>query len=380
MADEMPIGSGPVHLTLHMGPRLTRPVPAEVTEAMLSVQITATAGERSGFQLAFDLTKRGLITERLLPEGFFDPKTRVIVTTSIKGTSTVILDGLIVRQEVGASNIPGQTTLTVTGEDLTLLMDLEERTDRFPNMPPSERVKRILAKYADYGINPRVVPEQVHQPPREQLRVEYQTGTDLQYVNELARANGYTFYLVPGPAHQQSFAYWGPERRLGQRQHALNVNMDVNSTVDQLTFAYDGTAREEPQARWQDPRTRDAQLLPQPDINPLRPPLGKRPTPALKRKTLSGTAKMAPEQAQAEILARAATSADVISGSGSLDVNRHGYVLQPRELVGVRGSGRTYDGDYYVKSVTHNIRPGSYQQNFTLSREGLIARSGTVRP
>ncbi|MBT2388876.1 hypothetical protein J7E87_05430 [Streptomyces sp. ISL-1] len=379
MADE-PIGNGPVHLTLRMGPKLTRPVPSEVTEALLSAQITMTAGERSGFQLAFDLTKRGLITQRLLPEGFFDPKTRVIAITSVKGTPTVVLDGLIVRQEVGASNVPGQTTLTVTGEDLTLLMDLEERTDRYPNLAPSKRVERILQKYADYGITPRIFREQVHQPPHEQVRVDYQTGTDLQYVNELARANGYTFYLDPGPTPGRSTAFWGPEQRLGERQHALNVNMDVNSTVDQLTFAYDGTAREEPQARWQDPRTRDSRLLPQPDISPLRPPLGRRASPALKRKTLSGTAKKALEQAQAEMLGRAATSADAISGSGQLDVNRHGYVLRPRELVGVRGAGVTYDGDYYVKSVTHNLRPGSYQQNFTLSREGLIARSGTVRP
>ncbi|PNG16594.1 hypothetical protein C1J00_41070, partial [Streptomyces cahuitamycinicus] len=113
---------------------------------------------------------------------------------------------------------------------------------------------------------------------------------------------------------------------------------------------------------------------------PLRPPLGRRPTPALKRKTLSGTAKQQREQAEAELLARAAVSADVVSGSGSLDVNRHGYILQPRQLVGVRGAGRAYDGDYYVKSVTHNLRPGSYQQNFTLSREGLEARSDYVRP
>ncbi|MGW5275198.1 hypothetical protein ACWEQP_22000 [Streptomyces sp. NPDC004044] len=379
MADE-PIGSGPVHLTLHMGPKLTRPVPAEVAEALLSAQITMTTGERSGFQLAFDLTKRGLITQRLLPEGFFDPKTRVIVATSVKGTPTVILDGLIVRQEVGASNQPGQSTLTVTGEDLTLLMDLEERTDRYPNLGPAQRVDRILRRYADYGIDPWIIREQIHQPPREQLRVDYRTGTDLQYLNELARANGYTFYLEPGPVLGRSIAFWGPEQRLGRRQHALNVNMDSNSTVDQLTFAYDGTAREEPQARVQDPRTRDARLLAQPDISPLRPPLGLRASPALKRRTLSGTAKKELGQAEAETLARAATSADAISGSGSLDVNRHGYVLRPRELVGVRGSGVTYDGDYYVKSVTHNLRPGSYQQNFTLSREGLIARSRTVRP
>ncbi|MFJ2669874.1 hypothetical protein [Streptomyces sp. NPDC087525] len=379
MADE-PIGTGPVHLTLHMGPKLTRPVPAEVTEALLSAQITTTSGERSGFQIAFDLTKTGVITRRLLPEGFFDPRTRVIVAASVKGTTTVLLDGLIVRQEVGASNQPGQTTLTVTGEDLTLLMDLEERTDRYPNLAPSQRVERILAKYADYGIDARIIREQIQQPAREQYRVDYQTGTDLQYVNELAKANGYTFYLDPGPVPGRSSAFWGPEQRLGQRQHALNVNMDNNSTVDQLTFAYDGTAREEPQARVQDPASRDSTLLAQPDISPLRPPLGRRATPALKRRTLSGTAKKDLEQASAEALARAATSADAISGSGSLDVNRHGYVLRPRELVGVRGAGVTYDGDYYVKSVTHNLRPGSYQQNFTLSREGLIARGTTVRP
>ena len=363
-----------------MGPKLVRPVPAEVSEALLSAQITTTAGERSGFQIAFDLTKKGIITQRLLPEGFFDPRTRVIVVATVKGTPTVLLDGLIVRQEVGASNQPGQTTLTVTGEDLTLLMDLEERTDRYPNLAPSQRVERILAKYTDYGIDARIIREQIQQSPNEQRRVDYQTGTDLQYINDLAKANGFTFYLDPGPVPGRSTAFWGPEQRLGQRQHALNVNMDNNSTVDQLTFAYDGTAREEPQARVQDPKSRDSTLLAQPDISPLRPPLGLRATPALKRRTLSGTAKMDQGQAQAAALARAATSADAISGSGSLDVNRHGYILRPRELVGVRGSGVTYDGDYYVKSVTHNLRPGSYQQNFTLSREGLIARSRTVRP
>lgn len=377
---ELPVGQGPVHITLLMGPKLARPVPAEVTEALLSAQITATAGERSGFQLAFDLTKNGLINRRLLPEGFFDPKTRIIVTVSVRGTPDVLFDGLIVRQEVGTSNQPGHSTLTVTGEDLTLLLDLEERTARYPNLPPSERVLNILRRYSDYGIRPDVYTEKIAQPPHQDLRVHYQTGTDLQYVTELANANGYTFYLEPGPNPGQSSARWGPEVRLGIRQHALNVNMDANSTVDQLTFAYDGTAREEPQARWQDPGTRVSTLLPQPAISPLRPPLGRRPTPALKRKTLSGTAKQQREQAEAELLARAAVSADVVSGSGSLDVNRHGYILQPRQLVGVRGSGRAYDGDYYVKSVTHTLRPGSFQQNFTISREGLEARSDYVRP
>jgi hypothetical protein len=42
-------------------------------------------------------------------------------------------------------------------------------------------------------------------------------------------------------------------------------------------------------------------------------------------------------------------------------------------LVGVRGAGLTYDGLYYVDSVTHNIQRGQYKQSFQLSRDGLIS-------
>ena len=48
----------------------------------------------------------------------------------------------------------------------------------------------------------------------------------------------------------------------------------------------------------------------------------------------------------------------------------------PRGLVGLRGAGRTYDGLYYVKTVTHNISKGRYTQSFSLSREG----TGTTTP
>lgn len=379
MADE-PIGTAPLHLNLLMGGEIARPVPAEVGAALLSAQITATAGERSGFQIAFDLTKNGPIAQRYLPQRFFHPRTRIVMTTTLRGTTTVIFDGVITRQEVGSSNRPGQSTLTVTGEDLTLLMDLEERAEGFANLGPAQRAERILSRYASYGVIPRVIREQIEQPPDANERVEFQSATDLGYLNELASTNGYTFYLEPGPEAGRSIAYWGPQIRTGQRQHALTVNMDHQSTVDQLTFAYDGLAREEPSALVQDPATRDVTRLPQPPIDPLRPPLAKEPTPALKRPALRGTAKLGPERAQAELLARAATSADAVSGSGSLDVTKHGYVLRPRELVGVRGAGVAYDGDYYVTSVTHTLRPGEYQQNFTISREGMVAASDTVRP
>jgi hypothetical protein len=91
----------------------------------------------------------------------------------------------------------------------------------------------------------------------------------------------------------------------------------------------------------------------------------------------SGLAKYSPVEAAGLALARAAATANVISGSGTLDVVRYGAILPARTIVEVRGAGVTYDGQYFVDSTSHTIMRGSYKQNFTLSRNALIA-SGTA--
>jgi hypothetical protein len=247
-------------------------------------------------------------------------------------------------------------------------------------MSPAARVAAIIAQYAQYGITPQVIPELIPQTPMPTQRIDFQKGTDLGYLTELAKANGYVFYLDPGPVPGLSRAYWGPEVRLGVPQHALNVNMDHLSTVDQLTFGFDGSAREEPVARIQIPSTKVSVILPVPEVSVLRPPLAQRPAPALKKKVVADTAKKDAPQALAETIAKVIESSDAVTGSGQVDVVRYGSVLRPRELVGVRGAGITYDGLYYVKSVTHNLQRGTYTQNFTLAREGLISLFPTVVP
>lgn len=371
---------GPIHLTLLMGQQIVSPTPQPVTDALLSAQVTVTAGQRSGFQLAFDLSKSGVINNALLPSGAFDPTVRVVLMVTVAGTPTVLMDGVITRQEVGVSNQPGQSTLTVTGEDLTVLMGLEERVVDYPAMGPAARVSSIISRYAQYGITPLVIPELIPQAIAPTQRIDSQHGTDLDYINQLAKDNGYVFYLDPGPAPGISRAYWGPEVRLGVPQHAININMDDESTVDQMTFGFDGSAREQPTVRIQIPITRTDVLLPVPEVSVLLPPLAARPAPALKKTVITDSAKMDAPQALADSIAQAVDSAEVVTGSGQLDVIRYRNVLRPRELVGVRGAGITYDGLYYVKSVTHNLQPGSYTQNFTLAREGLVALTPTVIP
>jgi hypothetical protein len=48
--------------------------------------------------------------------------------------------------------------------------------------------------------------------------------------------------------------------------------------------------------------------------------------------------------------------------------------------VSVRGAGLAYDGLYFVKSVTHDIKRGEYKQSFALGRDGLVSLTPVVIP
>jgi phage protein D len=370
-----------IHLTLMMGRTIPVPVEQPLTDALLSAQVTVTAGQASGFQLVFDLAKSAVIDRTLLASGFFDPKVRVILVVTVNGIPTVLMDGVITQQEVDVANQAGASTLTITGQDLTVLMDLvEKNSDSFPGTTDADKATRVISGYAQLGVAPDVQPEIFPYAPSPEVQTDFQQGTDLAYLNQLAQQNGFVFYLDPGPLPRRSRAYWGPEIRGGPAQPALTVNSDAASNVEQLTFTFDGTARQDPSALVQDPMSRVQTSVLAPALTRLYPPLARKPAPALKQVVLADTAKENTQQILAQLLALEAQSADAITASGRLDVVRYGRVLRPRGLVGVRGAGVTYDGDYYVTSVTHNLRRGEYTQDFTLAREGLIALSNRVIP
>ncbi len=369
------------YLTLMMGPVLAVPVPQPVTDALTSVQITVSAGQRSGFQLTFALSKQSLLSRTLIPAGFFDPKIRVIIVVTLNSTPTVLMDGIITRQEITPSSEPAQSTLTVTGEDLSVLMDLEDKTGAaFPAMPAGVRVLKILASYAVYGIVPLVVSELFPFLPIPVTKTPAQKGTDLAYIKKMAEDNAFVFYIDPGPVPGASVAYWGPEIRIGVPQSALNINMDAFTNVESLSFSFDGLSATQFAVHFQEPNTKLSISIPLPSISLLRPPLALKQAPALKQEPFEGIAKFDVTQILSLGLSKTAASADAVTGSGQLDVLRYGQILQARHLVGVRGVGMAYDGLYYVKSVTHNIKRGEYKQSFSLTRNGLIPLTPRVIP
>jgi hypothetical protein len=369
------------YLTLLIGPAVPLPAPQPVMEALKSVQVN-TSGDRSGFQLTFTMGKTSLLQLALLPAGFFDPiVTRVVIMVTLNGIPTVLVDGFVTRQEVQPASEPGQSTLTITGEDLTVAMDLLQITMMYPAMPDIAQVNLILAKYAFLGIVPVVMPPFIFTVKTPLDGWITQTDTDLQHIRGLAGQNGFVFYIEPGPLPGQSIAYFGPDIRLPLPQPALSVNLDGHTNVESLSFSLDGLQKRLEIITVLDPITGRVPVpVPMPEINIFKPPLGLRPTAPAKVVFDRTAAALTVDEALKLAIGRGIRSSAPVTGNGTLNVVRYGQVLRARTLVGVRGAGPTYDGLYYVDSVTHNIKPGEYKQSFTLSRDGLISSTPVVPP
>ncbi len=363
-----------MHLSLLVGPAIPIPVPKLVMDALQSVQVTSAAGSRSGFQLAFSLQNNSPLHTLLVLAGGQVPWLRVMIVVTINSMPTVMMDGLITKQEVSGSNEPGQSTLTITGEDLSVAMDQQEFNGiPYPAMPAAARVALIIAKYALFGMIPLVIPQIFTDVPIPVDKIPIHEGTDLAYVQKLAKDAGYVFYVEPGPLPGMNTAYWGPEIKLGVPQPALNLGMDAHSNVEALSFAVDNTKASLPIVFIQNQLTKFPIPLPIPDISLANPPLGLLPPLPKSINLMKETAKMSPMVALSKGLAAAAGSADVVTATGSLDVLRYGNVLKARQLVGVRGAGPAFDGLYYIKTVSSTLKAGEFKQNFTLTRNGLIS-------
>jgi hypothetical protein len=378
-----------LHLQLMIGPTIAIPATPDLTEAVQSIEITHNDEGKSGFQITFQLGRTGLanvLDYSLLANPLLRPFNRVVLTAVLNIVPRVVMDGIITNRQLSPGDTPGAGTLTITGEDVSVMMDLKKVRAEHPAQPEPVIALKLIGSYAQYGLIPFVVPPPALDVPNPLETIPVQQGTDLEYLNEMGRRYGHTFFIIPGPLPLTNIAYWGPPVRVGILQRALSVNMGPETNVSSVSFQYNALAPAIVSDRVQDSRLNVA--LPVMTFLSLRPPLV--PLPALPfqlpnvRTSLlesesGGGLTLTQAYARAQSLTDRSVDA-VVTAQGDLDALRYGDILTPRALVGLRGAGFTHDGVYYVKSVSHNISRGQYKQHFTITREGDGAITPVVIP
>jgi hypothetical protein len=373
--------AGGLWVTVLAGRTVPLPLPPDVAERIRRVTVTESDAERSAFSVVFDAGRSGPTGAQDMPFGptsRFVPFTRVVIVLTFGAVPQVLFDGIVTETSLQPGSAPGESTFTVTGDDIGNLLDREEKDVEHPALDDLPLVLTILASYAVHGIVPRAFPPAVMDPPLPIDRVPTQHGTDLAHLTTLAERHGFVTYSIPGPAPGVSSIYWGPPVRVGAPQPSLAVDLLGDTNVLDVSFRADATRPTTVSGSVQDRRTNRA--TPVMAAMSTRPPLGAVPLTVahagdIRRERLrdgSSSTVQAMGRAQAAV----DRSADAVTGQGRLDGARYGGILRPRGLVGLRGAGTSHDGLWYVQQVEHDVVRGSYTQAFTITRDGL----GTTLP
>jgi hypothetical protein len=369
-----------IRLILWTGKAIPTPASYSVMRALSHVKVINEGDGNDGFQMTFTLAKDAVVDYGLLLGGGLDPDTRVSLALLVGASLEPLINGVIYHHQVAPSNEPGMSRLTVTGRDVSVLLDLKEKNEQYKNQPDFVIVNRVLANYATDGVLPPYLVTPTADVPLELFRTPRQHETDLAFLRRLAKANGYVFYLEPLTLGVTS-AYWGPENRATAPQPALSVNLGTATNVTGLQFSHDALAPVGSKGSFIEPITKTS--LPIPPLPSLKvPPLALKPTSPRRTTLQRGSARLNPAQAGTSVLAASMNAPDSVTGTGELDTVRYGGVLRARRLVGVRGAGFNHDGFYYVVKVVHEIDvlQNKATQTFTIKREGTGALLPVVRP
>lgn len=283
------------------------------------------------------------------------------------GLPTPLINAYVIENNLEFSNEPGQSTLNVMAMDATILMNLEEKTRAWPNMADSDIASLI---FGEYGFIPDV---DSTQPLRQESDLTtMQHGSDIQFLRQLARRNGYECYVETNTLTTLTEGHFHLPRLDQTPQGTLSVSMGDATNVNSLHARFDMIQPTTAEASGlaigsqadQSATISSASLTDLGRTSALNG--GQQRVRLLSRTGLAETGEL-----QTQVQAAVDESTWAITAQGDLDTTTFGDVLRARCPVLVRGAGQQFSGTYYVDSVQHLITSDTYTQQFSLRRNAI---------
>lgn len=392
----------PIYLDVQIGKKRAKPAPLKLMQYLVEAKVEQSDQAPCGFQLVFDSPLDGVKNEWVMQsEPLLEYFNRVCLLAWVGFKPTVLIDGFITQSEID----PKTGRMTVTGEDLSVKMDLFQLVQENKKLKDSVIVKNILAKYAVLGLKASVKGPQGEIAPT--LSTPTGRYTDRVYLQRLAQKNDAVFYVQPGKLPGMNTAYWGPPVRKGPAQRAISArsgplrghieefNVSYDGLSQELTFgekmADGGGGKEGKEAPYGVSKYKDVALA---KVAPALAKFASLTTSPEKSRaktaslSVKGKFQYQPGLAAGAASVTAQSQSDRSTGggltlSGTLNAAEYRSVLVAPGKVGVRAAGKSFSGEYYVKKVTHSFQLRrnelKYTQEFTLTREGLGAKKTVVK-
>jgi hypothetical protein len=333
---------------------------AELAEATL-VEVEERMGQATTYRLHYAAQIReGDIP--LLADARLDAGSNISVLLPTADGHQCLVKGPVTGQRIGLQHGGAGSTLTVQGSDTSITMDREARSQVWAGLTDSDAVSSILATY---GFVPDV--ESTAASHSEDKHTLIQRGTDLGFVQQLARRNGFLFWLSCDEFGLETAHFKRPPLDVvGDAE--LVINLDP-SNLSQLDI------------EWDVERPTSVESL-QLDLN-MKNNIdgGASATP----QTLlgdRGLADITGDTRSLYLTAPADDAGDLLSRSEGALIESDWFIraacqasfavlrqpVRAHQVVNLRGAGSRHSGHYFVSAVRHVIDDASHRMEIELLR------------
>jgi hypothetical protein len=274
--------------------------------------------------------------------------------------------------------IESNSYMEVLAMDAAVILNAEERVHAYPEMTDCDVASEIFQRYT---IQFRGEPTNARHEESKQLLI--QRGADWEFVQKLARRNGFVCYLEPDAQTGEVTAYFRPRALAEQPQADLTVlRQGANVKWIDLQVVMTGPVRVTGAAI--DPITK---RIVRSDGSPGARPLGETLLDKEIEQGLTAAGATAatallrdPFPQEVAIAAEGSAATDralfAVEARGEIDTTLYRGLLRARRTVLIKGVGRAFAGVYYVRAVRTTIDEGKIAQTFVAERNafGLSGR------
>ncbi|HEY5912267.1 MAG TPA: hypothetical protein VJA21_16820 [Verrucomicrobiae bacterium] len=347
------------------------PASQELLQAIQQIEVEDHANMADMLRLRVVIgIKDGCAGWSFVDDDVFSRLANIRLSVSVgSGQAETLMNAFVIETNANFANQPGSSILNVVAMDPTVLMNLEEKVKTWPNMADSDVANAIFSS-SGYKFNPIVDVTPWKRQENEQTLI--QRGTDIQFLQRLARRNGFECFVETNGRSGVVEGHFHAPRLNQPPQGVLSVNMRDATNVNSFNARFDMLRPTSAEATNLDVQSREDQ---QAQVTSSRlTALGRETalTGQQQRRILptqTGLARTGELQAYAQALSD--QSALAITAEGELNTVAYGGILRAKRPIMVRGAGQQFSGTYYVERVQHILTGDSYKQSFTLRRNAL---------
>ncbi len=350
------------------------PIEASVLGLLTRIEVRESDADPSVLALRFNATQSPEGEFSPLDDGIFVPSAKVSVQLEPPGGNAVrLFEGFVTHVRPHFEAVESNSYVEVLAMDAAVLLSAEERVEAYPDVTDTEAAEKVFARYPLTFAGEKTG---TRHEAKKQLLV--QRGTDWEWVQRLARRNGFVCYLEPDPQSGAVTAYFRPRALKDTPQPDLTIlRDDPNLKWLDLQATLTGPARVKGAAI--DPI---GKRLVRSDGSPKLDPLGEglmddALEKGLKQAGATGSVTLLrdPFPAETAIADEGSAATDralfAVEARGEVDTPLYRGLLRARRPVLIKGVGRMFAGVYYVRAVRTTVDEGVISQTFVAERNAL---------